>query len=175
MIEQWISVHEEMIQEIQNTTEKLKVHDRNVNISRITGSATSILGSAMAITGFALAPFMLDASIGLSVGGIALVDTVIEKSSVSRAQEQLARDYDGLNLISAIAKEIEKKIDDVRQKCTDISTVKVLGEGILRTSTTGARLGTAAINTLKIGTVVLRVGSTIAKGVAMARIALNVV
>ena len=142
----------------------------------------------MAIVGFGLATVTFGASIGLSVGGIALavaggstaagasiVDTAIEKSNVKHAQEQLARDYDDLNLISAIAKEIQEKIDDVRQQCPNISTAKVFGEGIFRTSTTGMRLGTIALNTLKIGTVALRLGSIASKSDAIAGSVLNFV
>ena len=71
-IEKWIPVREETIQKIEGIIDDLKVHHRNVNISRITGSGVSIAGSLIAITGFGLAPVTAGASIGLSVGGIAI-------------------------------------------------------------------------------------------------------
>ena len=168
-LKQWIIVREKTIQEIQEIIRKLKLHNRNVNISRITGSTVSVVGSAMAIAGFALAPVTFGTSIGLSVSGIALAvagggtaagasftDMAIEKSNVKRVQEQLARDYDDLNLISAIAKTIETKLDDIRQQCEDARAIRAIGEGILQTGATGLNLAqTTVFNTFKIGTMAL--------------------
>ena len=141
----------------------------------------------MAIAGFALAPFTFGASVGLSVGGIFLAvagggtaagasftDMAIEKSNVKRAQEQLARDYDDLNLICALAKEIEKQIDDERQQCED-NTIRKAAEGIFQGGAIGLKLAqTTVVNALKIGTTVLRIGGAAAKGVAAAGVAANV-
>ena len=193
---QWIPVREITIQEIQKTIENLKVHHRNVNISRITGSTASIAGSTMAIVGFAIAPFTFGASIGLSVSGIALAvagggtaagasiaDIVIQKSNVKHAQEQLARDYDQLNAIRELAETIKKKIDDIKQQCQGVSPAQfvvvfgeVLTQGVVRTGNLGMRLAELAVfGTLEIGAAAVRVGGAAARGIAAAGIALNVV
>ena len=196
-VEEWIPVREETTQKIEQIIEDLKVHHRNVNISRITGSATSIAGSAMAITGFALAPVTFGASIGLSVGGVALAvagdstatgasiaDIVIQKSNVKQAQERLREDYDQLHTIQVIAKVINRSDStDARKECPGVGKKKhiaVCGEaftqGFIRASNVGVRAAEmAAFNTLEIGAAALRVGSTAAKGIAAAGIALNVV
>ena len=132
-LKQWIIVREKTIQEIQEIIRKLKLHNRNINVSRITGSTVSVVGSAMAIAGFALAPVTFGTSIGLSVSGIFLAvagggtaagasftDMAIEKSNVKCVQEQLACDYDDLNLISAIAKKIKTKHDDIQGSNVEI-------------------------------------------------------
>ena len=194
--EEWIPIREETIRKITETIESLKVHHRNVNISRITGSAVSIAGSTMAIVGFILTPFTLGVSLGLSVPGIALAvagggaatgasiaDIVIQKSNVNKAQEQLTLDYDKLSTIYATAKEIQKIIDEIRQRCDEVSTTeitKVFGEiviqGFFRTSNVGIKITELAVfSALEIGAAALRVGSTAARGIAAAGIVLNVV
>ena len=195
-IEQWIPVRDVTIQEIQRTIDNLRVHHRNVNISRITGSLTSIAGSTMAIVGFAIAPVTFGASIGLSVGGIALAvaggstaagasiaDIVIQKSNVKHAQEQLTRDYDQLKAIREIAEQINTQIDAVKQECQGVSSAQfavvfgeVLTQGIVRTSNLGMRLAELAVfGTLEVGAAAVRVGGAAAKGIAVAGIVLNVV
>ena len=115
-VEEWPLVHDTSIEKIQMTIENLRVHHRNVNISRITGSTASIAGSAMAIVGFILTPFTLGVSLGLSIPGIALAvagggtaagasiaDVVLQHTNVTEAQKQLKHDYDKLNDICKIA------------------------------------------------------------------------
>ena len=143
-VQQWIPVRDITIEEIEKTIEKLTEHHKNVNISRITGSGASIAGSLIAIVGFVLAPVTLGASIGLSVGGIALAvagggtaagasiaDAFLQKSNIKHVQDQLDRDYKQLEAISQTAKAIKRKIDSTRQKCPSISTAEfatVFGE-----------------------------------------------
>ena len=196
-VEEWIPVREETTLKIRTTIENLKVHHRNVNISRIMGSTTSIAGSALAITGFALAPVTLGVSIGLSVGGIALAvagggtaagasitDTVIEKSKVKHAQQQIRDDYDQLHTIQVVAKVIKcNATTDGREKYLAVGEGKlvamfgeVLTQGFLRASNVGVRVAEiAAFNTLEMGAAALRVGGAAAKGVASAGIVLNAV
>ena len=185
-IEQWLPVRDSTIDEIQKTIENLRIHHRNVNISRITGSTVSVVGSAMAITGFILAPFTFGASIGLSVSGVALAvagggtaagasvaDLVIQKSNVKYAQELLTCDYKQLNIISEIAGAIRNEIEDVRRKSPDgISAtqfVAVFGEvftqGVVRTSYVGVRIAELAVS---------GIGAAV-RGVAAAGIILNLI
>ena len=196
-VEEWIPVREETIQKIKTTTANLKVHHRNVNISRITGSTVSIVCSAMAIAGFAIAPITVGASVGLSVPGIALAvagggtaagasiaDTVIEKSNVRQAQEQLRDDYDQLHTIYVIDIVIKNNVTTAeRHNCPGVGKNKLVGvfgevltQGFLRTSNVGVRVAEiAAFNTLEIGAAAVRVGGAAAKGIAAAGIVLNAV
>ena len=195
-VEEWIPVREETIQKIKTTTANLKVHHRNVNISRITGSTVSIVGSAMAIAGFAIAPITFGASVGLSVPGIALAvagggtaagasiaDTVIQKSNVRQAQEQLRDDYDQLHTIYVIDKVIENNVTIAERHNCRVGKDKLVGvfgevltQGFLRASNVGVRVAEiAAFNTLEIGAAAVRVGGAAAKGIAAAGIALNAV
>ena len=194
-VQKWIPLRDVAIEEIEKTIEKLKVHHKNVNISRITGSSASFAGSLMAIIGFGLAPVTAGVSVGLSVGGIALatvgggtaagasiVDAVLQHSNVKHAQEQLDRDYKQLDAISQTAKEIEKEIDDARQKCPDISTAEfaavfgeVVAQGVTRGSNVAVRIAELGVyGILETGVLALRVGGA-AKRIAAAGIVLTVV
>ena len=195
-VQQWIPVRDIAIEEIEKTIKKLKKHHKKVNISRITGSSVSIAGSLMAMVGFGLAPVTLGASIGLSVGGIAIAvagggtaagasitDAVLQRSNVKHAQEQLDRDYKRLDEISQIAKEIKKEIDDARERCPSISAHEyaavfgeVITQGVARGSNVAVRLAELGVyGTLEIGALALRVGGAAARGIAAAEIVLTVV
>ena len=195
-VQQWIPVRDVTIEEIEKTIDKLKEHHRNVNIARITGSGVSIAGSLIAILGFGLAPVTLGASIGLSVGGIAIAvagggtaagasitDAVLQKSNVQYAQEQLERDYKQLDTISQIAKALKKEIDDARERCPSISAHEyaavfgeVITQGVARGSNVAVRLAELGVyGTLEIGALALRVGGVAARGIAAAGIVLTVV
>ena len=195
-VQQWIPVRNVTIAEVERTIERLTVHHKNVNISRITGSSASIAGSLIAIVGFGLAPVTFGASIGLSVGGIALAaagggtaagasitDIFIQKSKIKHVQDQLDRDYQLLDKISQTAKEIKKEIDGTRRKCPGISTRQfavifgeVFTQGIARTTNVAVRLAELGVyGTLEIGVLALRVGGAAAKGIAAAGIVLTVV
>ena len=174
----------------------MKVHHRNINISCITGSSTSIAGSLIAIAGFGLAPVTPGASIGLTAGGIAIAvaggttvagasiaDTVIQKSNVKQAQEQLKEDYDQLYTIQVIANIIDSNTVAAageRKECPGVGKRRVVGEALgqsfLRASTIGVRTAEIAVsNTLEIGAAALRVGGTAAKSIAAVGLVLNVV
>ena len=195
LIDQWIEIREKTIKNISGTTEKLQKHHRNINISRISGSSISIAGSLIAILGFGLAPVTFGASIGLSVGGIALAvagggtaagasiaDIVIQKSNVKEAQEQLTHDYHLLQEIRELAVGIHQ-IDINQQQCQGVSNTEVaaisgevLGQGLFRTGNLGVRLAEVTVfSTLDIGAAAVRAGGVAARGVAAAGIVLNVV
>jgi hypothetical protein len=161
-LQQWISIREATMQQIYNTIENLKYHHKNVNISRVTGSSTSIIGNVMAIWGIVMAPATGGLSLSLTVGGAALgfaggmtsagasiADILIQKSNVQQAQQQLTRDYEHLYAISALAIAIQSKIDEEheRQQCQDISTAELLvklglalTQGIFRVSNVGIKI-----------------------------------
>ena len=194
-VEEWIPVREETIQKIECIIDDLKVHHRNVNISRITGSSVSIAGSLIAIAGFGLAFVTLGTSLDLSFGGIALAvaggstvvgasiaDTVIQVSKVKKAQEHLREDYDQLYTIQVIAKIIASNTAAATEECPGVGNKgmagEVLGQGLLRASTVGTGVRAAeiaAFNILEIGAAALRVGGTAAKSIAGVGLALNVV
>ncbi len=196
LVQKWIPVRDATIKEIEQTIEKLKEHHRNVNISRITGSSASIIGSGIAILGFALAPVTLGASIGLSVGGIALAvagggtaagasitDIFLQKSNIEHVQEQLDRDYKQLDAISQTAKDIKQEIDGARHRCPGVSTRdfaavfgEVFAQGVARTGNIAVRLAELGVySTLEIGALALRAGGAAAKSIASIGIVLNVI
>ena len=198
LIDQWIPVRRSIIQEIQTTIANLQVHHKNVNISRIFGSTTSIAGSLIAILGFGLAPVTFGASVGLSVGGIALAvagggtaagasiaDIFIQKFNVNHAQEQLRRDYDQFYEIREVAEEIQTRyqIEADQQQFQGVSNTEAaavsgeaLGQGFIRASNVGLRVAeVAAFSTLDIGAAALRTGGAAIRGVAAVGIVLNVV
>lgn len=180
-IEKWIPVREETIEKIETSIETLRVHHRNVNISRITGSTVAIAGTTLALVGLALTPVTFGASIGLSVGGTALAvtgggtaagasiaDRVIEKSNIKQAQEQLTRDYEKLKEIRDIAEDINSKTNDIRQQCPGVSSAQfdgVLGKIILGrvalpnsgTASIGSTLGSALISSITVAGELLNV------------------
>ena len=197
-VEEWISVREKTIQKIECIIDDLKIHHRNVNISRVTGSGVSIAGSLIAIVGFGLAPVTLGASIGLTVGGIVLAvaggstvagasiaDTVLQKLNVKQAQEQLKEDYNQLYMIQVIAKIINSNTvaaTGAREESPEVDNNRVIGEvlgqSFLRTSTVGVRTAEMAVSntvTLEIGASTLRVGGTATKSIAAVGLVLNVV
>ena len=193
-VEEWIPIREETIQKIESLINDLKVHHRNVNISRITGSGVSIAGSLIAILGFGLAPVTLGGSIGLTAGGIAMavagggavasssiVDTIIQKSNVKQAQQHLREDYDQLHTIQVITKIRNTVVaTNERKECPGMRRRRVVGEvlgqGFIRASTVGVRTAEiAAAHTLEIGAAALRVGGTAARSVAAVGLVLNVV
>ena len=195
-VQHWIPVRDATIKEIGKTIEKLKVHHKNVNISRISGSSVSIAGSLIAILGFGLSPVTLGASLALSAGGIALAalgggtaagasiaDVFIQRSGIKDVQGQLTCDNQQLDAISQTAKEIKKEIDDARQKCPGVSArqfAALIGEaftqGIARTSNLAVRVAELiAYGNLELGVLALRVGGVAAKGIAAAGIVLNVI
>ena len=118
---EWKGRRENTVKTIRTTAEKLVKHHRNVNISRITGSVVAIGGSGIAILGFALTPVTFGASLGLTIAGAgiaaaggvtaagaSIADTVITKTGVKEAQEQ-----------------IQKQNERIRGKCPDLKDVDI--------------------------------------------------
>ena len=135
---EWKGIRENTIKTIRTTADKLVTHRRNVNISRITGSLVAIGGSGIAILGFALTPVTFGASLGLTIagagiaaaGGItaagaSIVDTVITKTGVKEAQEQIEFDQNKLKEIDLIQDQIKEQNEINREKCPDLIDVHV--------------------------------------------------
>ena len=59
----------ELVRKVRETEASLKLHHRNVTISKIVGSSVGIVSGACFITGIALAPVTFGASLGLTIGG----------------------------------------------------------------------------------------------------------
>ena len=177
--------------------EKLVTHHRNVNISRITGALVGIGGSGIAILGFALAPVTFGASLGLTIGGVAIataggataagasiVDIVIAKTGVKEAQEQIDFDQNKLKEIALIQDQIREQNERIREKCPDLKEVDIFRvtdvfsyvQGIARAGNLAFRVGEAAgISALEFGSLGLRAAGVAARAVATAGIVLNVV
>jgi len=59
----------ELVRKVRETEASLKLHHRNVTISKIVASSVGIVSGACFITGIALAPVTFGASLGLTIGG----------------------------------------------------------------------------------------------------------
>lgn len=141
----------------------------------------------MAVVGVGLAPVTIGASIGLSVGGVALAvaggstaagtsiaDVVIQKTNIRKAQDQLTSDYDQLKQIIALAEKLQKEITSVRDKCPAVSVNKftavlreVLNQSFIQTSNLGIQIAELAISSTfwKVSDTAVRVGEAATRGI----------
>ena len=161
------------IEQVRETAMKLEKHHRNVNISRIAGSAVSTGGIAAVIAGFALAPVTLRGSLALlligagasAVGGVAAVgasiaDTAIQKDSLKKIQKQI--DYDNLQV--EVIRQMAKKIDRIQASIQVGSAAAIAMQavtGAVQIDNAGikaAELATFTCTSKEISTAVLRVG-----------------
>ena len=112
---EWRGIRDNTIRMIRNIVANLVTHRRNVNISLIIGSIATISGSGIAILGFAPTSVTFGRSLGLTIGGAAIViaggvtaagtsitDTALTKNGVIEAQKQLTYDQGKLEEIQAI-------------------------------------------------------------------------
>ena len=191
-VRDWLPVREITIQEVKDTAEKMQEHHRKVNISRITGSTVSIAGTAIAIFGIGLAPFTLGTSLGFSTAGIGLAvaggttvagasiaDVFIEKSNMKDVQMRIDRDFEKVKAIQGITEKMEKIIQEIHEKCPNVSTTtllvifaKVFAQSAFRT---GRIAELVVAGTLGIGASALQLGGAAARGIAGIALALNIV
>ena len=192
---EWKGIRGATINMIRNTAENLVRHHQNVNISRITGSAAGITGSGIAILGFALAPVTFGASLGLTIGGVAIaaaggataagagiVDVIITKYGVENTQKQLKDDQDMMENIKEIQIKIEKQNKRIKDKCPDLKDVDIFqvtdvfafAHGIAKAGNLAFKIGEAAgIGAAEFGILGLRAAGVVARGVAAAGVVLN--
>ncbi|XP_032837184.1 apolipoprotein L3-like [Petromyzon marinus] len=102
---EWTEKREETIQNLQGMVQAIRERQKNVNIAKVTGSATGIVGGIMSIVGLALIPVTFGASLGLIIGGAAIgvaggitgagasiALTVLNRMDSTEAQELLTQD-----------------------------------------------------------------------------------
>ena len=165
-LKNWIPLREQTIADVEIITQKLIKHHRNVNISRITGSVTSIGGSAMAITGFALAPVTLGASLGLSIAGIgvavaggatavgaSIADTVIEKKTIKGIQQKLNDDFERQKDLNSMALKLKNIVKETTRQCSDLKKKEVLGLLSFTAIQVGIRAGNIVFKSAELGVV----------------------
>ena len=100
-VNEWKEEREKTIRMFQEIAQKLEEHRKNVNISRIAGSAAGVGGVGIAAIGAVLIPFTFGASIPLMITGGAIVgvgsvtacgastaDRVLSDSGLKEAQER---------------------------------------------------------------------------------------
>ena len=105
IIFKWKKNREILIIKLKQIISKLNKVQRNVDISRLTGSSTAVVGSTLTVVGVILAPFTFGTSLGLTIAGgtlsIAgtltsagshLVNFCISKSELKLAQNLLNED-----------------------------------------------------------------------------------
>ena len=120
----------------RNIAANLVTHRRNVNISLITGLIATISGSG--ILGFAPTSVTFGRSLGLTIGGAAIViaggvivagasitDIALTKNGVTEAQKQLTYDQGKLQEIQAIQDQITEQNIMLKERCRNLKDVNI--------------------------------------------------
>ena len=99
----------ELVRKVRETEASLKLHHRNVTISKIVGSSVGIVSGACFITGIALAPVTFGASLGLTIGGVAggatfvgadIVENKLIKQGLEKIQSELSEFHKELQVLA---------------------------------------------------------------------------
>ena len=162
----WIPLREQTIADVEIVTKDLIKHHRNVNVSRITGSAASIGGSIVAIVGFALTPVTLGVSLGLSIAGIgvavaggatavgaSIADTVIERHNIKGIQKKLDDDLERLKDLNSMALKLNNIVNETTRQSSDLKKKEVLGLLSFTAIQVGVRAGNIAFKSAELGVV----------------------
>ncbi len=189
----WAPIREKAIKDIEAKITDLIKHRRNANIAKVTGGATSIGGSILAVVGFALTPVTFGVSLGLGIGGVAIataggftaagasiVDIVIQKCEKG-VQALLDEDYEKLKPIRELAKEMLKDMEETEERCDGVDEkaifeffTLVIAPALVRGGNIGTKVAeTAILGALEIGAAALRVAGTAARVVAIAGVVIN--
>ena len=186
-VAEWVPLRQQSIENVQKIVEELPKHHKNVNISRITGSAASIGGSIVAIVGFALTPVTLGASLGLSIAGIgvavaggatavgaSIADTVIERHNIKGIQNKLDDDFKKLKELNDLAEELKRIVEETERQCPTLKSSEVFGLFTVSALNFGVRAGNIAfkaaelgvVGGLEIGVIALRSASIAARAIS---------
>ena len=103
---EWKTQRETTVKLLRAVAAEMSRIHRNVNIAKLTGTSTSLVGAGLAIGGFAAAFFTFGASLivtavgiglgaagGLTAGGSELCDLLLSKSQLKLAQDALEDDH----------------------------------------------------------------------------------
>ena len=115
-----VKKHNEILQDfLKSTVNKIKKHNTNSSISAGVGVAATVGGAGLFLTGLALAPLTLGASLGLSTvgGGLAtagaatglgtlLVDKILCEEELEEGQRTVDRYRDYRNLLGSEVRKI---------------------------------------------------------------------
>ncbi len=131
-VQVWAPIREKAIEDIEEKITDLIRKRRNTSIAKIAGATTSIGGSILAVVGFALTPVTFGASLGLGIGGAAiataggitvagssLADIIIQRCQ-KEVQAILKEDFEKLEPIRELAKEILKIVQEIEERCEGI-------------------------------------------------------
>ena len=132
-VNEWKEEREKTIRMFQEIAQKLEEHRKNVNISRITGSAAGVGGVSIAAVGAVLALFTFGASIPLMItggaiagvgsvtaSGASIADRVLSNSGLKEAQEQIEHDNRKLRALRKIQVQITEQNKKISEKCPDL-------------------------------------------------------
>ena len=130
---EWKDTREETIRMFRDIAQKVEEHRKNVNISRIAGSAAGIGGVGLVILGSVLTLFTFGASIALMITGGAIIgvggvtssgatitDRVLSNFGVNEAQEQIEHDNRKLRAVQKIQVQITEQNKKISEKCPDL-------------------------------------------------------
>ena len=195
IVYKWIGVREVTIKMMRDTADEIDKHYKNVNISRIAGAGTAIVGGAMALGGGIAtlvtagvatpitAPVIAAGTVmsfagGTTSAGASIVDMIISKVKLSDVQKQIDTDNKKLEeliqqkkVVEEITELLQKRINSSRENkdvlgaFTATTTVGRVGSGAVAICATGKG---AAKLVLESGAQVGKVGGGIAKGGAAA-------
>ena len=200
-VHRWLPVRRQTIREIRKVADNLQEHHRNVDISKIAGSTASVIGGALAITGFALTPITLGTSLilsgvgigvgtlgGATVAGAALVDGYLEKWGIEGVQKKIDEDHYQYKKIQERRTEMEETVKEVYTMYASTSAKddgddfgrimsQFFGTTLIRGQIgVGMILGKITVGgSVKVGMSVAKVGQTVAKGVSTASVVATVV
>ena len=187
----WCPIRRQTIELLNNQKEEILKIVRDVRIAKIAGSATSLIaGGALTITGLALIPFTLGASIGLMLAGAgvgalgtatsigaAVVSKVMKSTRLKEAHEHIKLDQQLSSNVNDIANEYNRALqsqEKAKMKKTDMAHCTLgIGShasvGVFKSRPTAFEKGlTSGRDIARIGTMGLKTGGF--KSVALAAV-----
>ena len=192
-LKMWLDMREVTINILKEKRDTIIQVCQDARKARIAGSATSLVGGAIAIAGLALAPVTLGASIGVSVagaaigatGGVILVTStatehLISQSKLKKANSVIQVDKQLSEMANKLSEEVDKVVTQVYERAPyskeAIANTLLQGTQLVRAGTIAAKGGLVGATAARVGaTTVLqggifaaRVGGAAVRGVAIA-------
>ncbi|XP_071809816.1 uncharacterized protein [Asterias amurensis] len=189
---EYVRSRRETIQLLESLANELTTHHRNAQFAKISGGAAAILGSGLAIVGFAASFFTLGASIGLlsagvtvgAVGGLAAIGEVMTKMISSRlttkkAKQILLQDNNSCKLLVEAIEVVDISYRNLVTTLRVSSGVIGGGKNILNVVNFVADMVEVSSVTLEaaggVGQSAFKAATAAGKGVAIAGVVLSVV
>jgi hypothetical protein len=136
LISEWKKNRENLIKKLKSNIIKLNEVQKNVDISKLVGNSTAIIGTTMAIIGAILTPFTFGASLGLTISGGSLsaagsltsAGSHLANFCISKSELKIAQDM--LNEDKRLLLEIQDILRDANFKGELISFLSQTGSSL---------------------------------------------